>query len=151
MWQVATSIGLTFSFSYTFYLWLVSYILSKACQTWYGEKVNIWSFPIVSTLGDSIEESCEEILRHRPDFFTSFDVVVVASKLPGDALLRLSKILWENQIPLVVCWSIGFLGYLRIAVPVRTTFLSRQNAMSFCQSHFFFRFLWRQTISYDVS
>lgn len=67
--------------------------------------------------GDSIEESCEEILRHRPDFFTSFDVVVVASKLPGDTLLRLSKILWENQVPLVVCWSIGFLGYLRIAVP----------------------------------
>lgn len=66
--------------------------------------------------GDGIGESCEEILRHRPDFFTSFDVVV-ASKLSSDTLLRLSKVLWDGGVPLLVCWTVGFLGYMRIAVP----------------------------------
>jgi len=66
--------------------------------------------------GDSIDESPSEILRSRPDFFASFDVVVV-TRLPTDDLKALARVLWDKSIPLVVCYTNGFLGYLRIAVP----------------------------------
>lgn len=66
--------------------------------------------------GDSIEESCEEILRNRPEFFASFDVVI-ASKLSSQTLLQLASVLWEHSVPLLVCWTVGFLGYVRIVVP----------------------------------
>jgi len=65
--------------------------------------------------GDSLEESCEEILHNRPDFFTSFDVVV-ASVVPTKTLVELSRVLWDKGVPLLICWTNGFLGYLRIAV-----------------------------------
>ncbi|KAK9461150.1 uncharacterized protein V1516DRAFT_691136 [Lipomyces oligophaga] len=43
--------------------------------------------------------------------------VVVAHQIRPSVLIRISKLLWEKNIPLVVSNSIGFYGYFRIIMP----------------------------------
>ncbi|GLV33977.1 beta-Amyloid precursor protein binding protein 1 [Carabus blaptoides fortunei] len=63
--------------------------------------------------GDYIDESPEQLLNHNPEFFNSFSLVI-ATSLPEKVLIAISKKLWELNTPLLLCRSIGFLGYLRI-------------------------------------
>lgn len=47
-------------------------------------------------------------------------LLVVLNKNNFRILLPLSKLLWERKVPLLVCRSIGFLGYLRLQVQEHT-------------------------------
>ncbi|XP_066589037.1 NEDD8-activating enzyme E1 regulatory subunit [Prorops nasuta] len=69
--------------------------------------------------GDYIDEEPEQILYSSPDFFNSF-TVVMATSLTEKSLILLSKKLWELDIPLIVCKSIGFIAYMRIQVKEHT-------------------------------
>ncbi|XP_076295224.1 nedd8-activating enzyme E1 regulatory subunit APP-BP1 isoform X2 [Lasioglossum baleicum] len=69
--------------------------------------------------GDYIDEEPEQILYNSPDFFNNF-TVVVATSLTEKSLILLSQRLWKLNIPLIVCRSIGFIGYLRIQVKDHT-------------------------------
>ncbi|XP_043258449.1 NEDD8-activating enzyme E1 regulatory subunit isoform X1 [Colletes gigas] len=69
--------------------------------------------------GDYIDEEPEQILYNSPDFFNNF-TVVVATSLVEKSLILLSQRLWELNIPLIVCRSIGFIAYMRIQVKEHT-------------------------------
>lgn len=69
--------------------------------------------------GDYIDEEPEQILDNSPDFFNNF-TVVVATSLTERSLILLSRRLWELNIPLIVCRSIGFIAYMRLQVKEHT-------------------------------
>ncbi|XP_059477620.1 NEDD8-activating enzyme E1 regulatory subunit [Neocloeon triangulifer] len=66
--------------------------------------------------GDFVDESVEQLLNNSPDFFDNFTVVYAVS-LPERSLIPLSKKLWSQGIPLIVCKSYGMFGSIRIQVP----------------------------------
>ncbi|KAH8418195.1 hypothetical protein KR222_000376 [Zaprionus bogoriensis] len=63
--------------------------------------------------GDYVDESVDYILANRPSFFESFDLVI-ASNLNEQSLLLLANRLWESNVPLVYCRSLGMLGTIRL-------------------------------------
>jgi len=64
--------------------------------------------------GECVDVHADQILSDRPDFFThSFDLVI-ASEMDEKTLMSLSKLLWENHVPLMLVKSYGLLGYIRI-------------------------------------
>ncbi|XP_064130011.1 NEDD8-activating enzyme E1 regulatory subunit isoform X1 [Loxodonta africana] len=65
--------------------------------------------------GGFVEESPENLLDNDPSFFCRF-TIVVATQLPESTLLRLADILWNSQIPLLVCRTYGLVGYMRIII-----------------------------------
>ncbi|KAI8115121.1 Nedd8-activating enzyme E1 regulatory subunit [Lucilia cuprina] len=65
--------------------------------------------------GDCVDESVDYILANRPAFFDNFDVVI-ASNLNENSLLQLSNCLWEANVPLVYCRSLGFFGSIRLQI-----------------------------------
>eukprot|EP00095_Tigriopus_kingsejongensis_P000691 snap_masked-scaffold58_size443543-processed-gene-1.8 protein:Tk00691 transcript:snap_masked-scaffold58_size443543-processed-gene-1.8-mRNA-1 annotation:"nedd8-activating enzyme e1 regulatory subunit" len=65
--------------------------------------------------GDSVDETPEHILAHRPDFFKSFSVVI-ATDMSEKSLKTLSDLLWTANIPLMVVRAYGFLSYIRLQV-----------------------------------
>lgn len=65
--------------------------------------------------GDWVQESIEQVLESNRDFFTSFNLVVTCG-VPEKSLLTLSKVLWKENIPLLVVKTSGFLGYIRLQV-----------------------------------
>ncbi|CAK9828110.1 NEDD8-activating enzyme E1 regulatory subunit [Anthophora retusa] len=69
--------------------------------------------------GDYIDEEPEQILYNSPDFFNNF-TVVIATSLAEKSLILLSQRLWELNIPLIVCRSIGFIAYMRVQVKEHT-------------------------------
>ncbi|CAH1982239.1 unnamed protein product [Acanthoscelides obtectus] len=69
--------------------------------------------------GDYIDESAEHTLTNTQDFFKNF-TVVIATALSEKVLIPLSKHLWECNVPLVVCRSIGFIGYIQLQVKEHT-------------------------------
>ncbi|XP_076766314.1 nedd8-activating enzyme E1 regulatory subunit APP-BP1 [Xylocopa sonorina] len=69
--------------------------------------------------GDYIDEEPEQILYNNPEFFNNF-TVVVATSLAEKSLILLSQKLWELNIPLIVCRSIGFIAYMRIQIKEHT-------------------------------
>ena len=66
--------------------------------------------------GNFIDQDFEMILSADADFFAQF-TVVVACNLHKPSLVRLSSILWESSVPLVLASSYGLMGYVRIALP----------------------------------
>lgn len=42
--------------------------------------------------------------------------IVVATQLPESMLLRLADVLWNSQIPLLICRTYGLVGYMRIII-----------------------------------
>ncbi|KAG4305397.1 hypothetical protein PORY_000953 [Pneumocystis oryctolagi] len=69
--------------------------------------------------GEYLISTLESILEHNPTFFKQFDIVIT-SIFDETFLLKLEKNLWELNIPLIIVYSIGFIGYLRIAIPEHT-------------------------------
>uniref|UniRef100_A0A8D0G203 NEDD8-activating enzyme E1 regulatory subunit n=1 Tax=Sphenodon punctatus TaxID=8508 RepID=A0A8D0G203_SPHPU len=65
--------------------------------------------------GNFVEESPDKLLDNDPLFFCRFSVVV-ATQLPESTLLRLAEVLWESNIPLLVCRTYGLIGYMRIVI-----------------------------------
>ncbi|XP_052860022.1 nedd8-activating enzyme E1 regulatory subunit [Anopheles cruzii] len=65
--------------------------------------------------GDYIDEHVEQLIDNQPDFFRSFDVIV-ATSISERTIVRLSNVLWEQSIPLIVARSIGFYGVARLQV-----------------------------------
>lgn len=65
--------------------------------------------------GDYVDECIDHILQVNPDFFKNFDVVV-ANQLSERSIVTLSNLLWEMNIPLVICRSIGFWGSVRVQI-----------------------------------
>lgn len=65
--------------------------------------------------GDYVDESVESLLESRPDFFTTFKIVV-ATSLSEKTLIALSKLLWERQVPFFYCRSLGMFGSIRLQI-----------------------------------
>lgn len=62
---------------------------------------------------DFLDESVDSIIENNPEFFISFNVVV-ASSLKEKTLIALSQLLWNHNIPLVYCRSVGFIASARL-------------------------------------
>ncbi|XP_041376765.1 NEDD8-activating enzyme E1 regulatory subunit-like [Gigantopelta aegis] len=69
--------------------------------------------------GDFVEESPEKLLETNRDVFTSFSIVV-ATDVCERTLLQLGDLLWERNIPLIVCRCYGFIGYMRLVAREHT-------------------------------
>ncbi|GLH15708.1 hypothetical protein R5R35_001352 [Gryllus longicercus] len=69
--------------------------------------------------GDYVDESVEQVLENNPDFFNNFSVVI-STQISERVIIRLSKKLWELEIPFIACQSYGFIGYARIQVQEHT-------------------------------
>jgi NEDD8-activating enzyme E1 regulatory subunit len=65
--------------------------------------------------GEFIDENVEIIIANNPEFFKNFSVVVSCG-LGEKSLIKLSNLLWELNIPLMACRSVGFIGAARIQV-----------------------------------
>lgn len=76
--------------------------------------------------GTAVDRNPEEVIEKDIEFFKQFSVVV-ATNLAEPALLRLAKFLYDNHIPLFVCRSYGFIGYIRLAVPEHTIVESKPD------------------------
>uniref|UniRef100_A0A182MK24 NEDD8-activating enzyme E1 regulatory subunit n=1 Tax=Anopheles culicifacies TaxID=139723 RepID=A0A182MK24_9DIPT len=63
--------------------------------------------------GDYVDEHVEQLIDGQPDFFRSFDVVV-ATSISERTIVRLSNVLWEQNVPLIVARSVGFYGVARL-------------------------------------
>lgn len=63
--------------------------------------------------GEYIDENVDTIIANNPEFFKNFSVVVSCS-VSEKSLIKLSNLLWELNIPLMACKSIGFYGSARI-------------------------------------
>ena len=109
--------------------------------------------------GDSMEESPEHILSNKPDFFQSF-TIVIATEMKEKCLKKLSQILWEANIPLMVVKAYGFVGYIRLQVkgtclnyrqPQYSQNVNRKMAFSqlffFCTQFLFLRSLSTQSLN----
>lgn len=65
--------------------------------------------------GEFIDENIDNIIANNPEFFKNFSVVVSCG-LSEKSVIKLSNLLWELNIPLMSCKSVGFLGSARIQV-----------------------------------
>ncbi|KAG8437603.1 hypothetical protein GDO86_008349, partial [Hymenochirus boettgeri] len=76
--------------------------------------------------GNFVPERPEQLLDRDPSFFCKFSLVI-ASQLSESTLLRLAEMLWDSNIPLLVCRAYGFVGYMRIAVKEHTVIESHPD------------------------
>lgn len=90
------------------------------CTAYYLCKLN------VDVLGDYIETSPDYILSNPDAFFTEFDLVI-ATDLSEKMLIAFSQRMWRLNIPLIVCRTIGFLGYIRLQVKEHTVIESHPD------------------------
>jgi len=65
------------------------------------------------TVGNFIAEDPVKVLETNPEIFADF-TVVVCSRLSERDLLRVGDALWGLNVPLVVCDTFAFIGYMRI-------------------------------------
>ena len=68
--------------------------------------------------GEFLDESVERILEDKPQFLTTF-TLVVATDLSEKSLKAVSRILWDAGVPLVLVKSCGFIAYIRLQVRLR--------------------------------
>jgi amyloid beta precursor protein binding protein 1 len=66
--------------------------------------------------GAAVDRDAEAIIEEDVSFFGRF-TLVIATNISEKALLKLAAFLYERNIPLFVCRSYGFVGYVRLAVP----------------------------------
>lgn len=65
--------------------------------------------------GDAVDESVEKLLETNLEFFKTFDLVI-GTALSEKQIQLLSNKLWDLDIPLIVCRSVGFLATCRLQV-----------------------------------
>ncbi|XP_010583546.1 PREDICTED: NEDD8-activating enzyme E1 regulatory subunit [Haliaeetus leucocephalus] len=78
--------------------------------------------------GNFVEESPEKLLDNDPSFFNRFNLVV-ATQLPESTLLRLAELLWNSNVPLLVCRTYGLVGYMRVIIKEHTVVESHPDNM----------------------
>lgn len=76
--------------------------------------------------GDYVEEEIEHVLQNNPTFFNNF-TTVIATALKEQTLIKLSSILWAQDVPFMYCKSYGFLGYIRLQVREHTVIESHPD------------------------
>ena len=59
--------------------------------------------------GDFIDENVDAIIEKNPEFFKTFNIVVTCG-ISEKSTIALSNLLWEQNVPLIVCNSVGFLA-----------------------------------------
>merc|ERR1712080_336628 len=67
------------------------------------------------TLGNHIGQDPIELLESNPGFFEDF-TIVICSRLSERDLVKIGEVLWRLNIPLVLCDTFAFLGYIRLVV-----------------------------------
>lgn len=65
--------------------------------------------------GESIDENVDNIIANNSEFFQNFSVVI-ACGLNEKSLVKLSNLLWDFNIPLIACRTVGFIGSARIQI-----------------------------------
>lgn len=65
--------------------------------------------------GEYIDENVDTIIANNPEVFKNFSVVV-ACGVSEKSLVKLSNFLWDLNIPLMACKSVGLFGSARIQV-----------------------------------
>lgn len=70
--------------------------------------------------GDYMEESLESLLESNPNFFSNFSLVIATDINNEKSLYKLSQVLWQTNVPLIVCKAIGFVGYIRLQIKEHT-------------------------------
>lgn len=77
--------------------------------------------------GDYLEEHLETLLNLEGKFFCNFSVVIAAGINSEKVLNKLSDVLWNLNIPLVVCKAVGFVGYIRVQLREHTVIESHPD------------------------
>ncbi|KAG5449507.1 NEDD8-activating enzyme E1 regulatory subunit [Clonorchis sinensis] len=77
--------------------------------------------------GNYVVEKFSALLSNDPQFFLGFNVIIVTDAREG-LLVRLSRILQDTSIPLVICFTIGFIGYLRVSATEHVIIESHPDA-----------------------
>jgi len=67
------------------------------------------------TVGSFSAEDPMEMLERNPDAFGEF-TVVICSRLSERDAARMGEVLWRLNVPLVVCDTFAFIGYMRLVV-----------------------------------
>lgn len=65
--------------------------------------------------GDAVDENVEKLLETNLEFFKTFDLVIGTS-LTEKQIVELSNKMWDLNIPLLICRSVGFLATCRLQV-----------------------------------
>jgi amyloid beta precursor protein binding protein 1 len=76
--------------------------------------------------GDYIEDTVENLLEKCATFFNTYQLVIVTN-LHERSLLRLAAVLWDSDVPLLVCRSFGLIGYIRLVVKEHTVIESHPD------------------------
>ncbi|KAK3085260.1 hypothetical protein FSP39_000802 [Pinctada imbricata] len=85
--------------------------------------------------GNYMEETPESLLTTNPGFFGNF-TLVIATNLCERTLLQLDALLWEKNVPLLVCRCYGFVGYMRLVVKEHTgEYTETQSSLKLTESH----------------
>ncbi|CAD5119102.1 DgyrCDS7747 [Dimorphilus gyrociliatus] len=77
-------------------------------------------------LANYVDENVEDLFQVNAKFFSTFSVVI-ATDLNERTLLQISSYLWSCKVPFLHCVSYGFIGYMRIAMPVHTVIESHPD------------------------
>lgn len=96
-----------------------------------GESRAKTATELLNELNDDVngcyeDENPETLLENNPEFFKKF-TIVVATGLSERVLLQLADVLWQQSIPLLVCRSYGFIGYMRLVVKEHTVIESHPD------------------------
>uniref|UniRef100_A0A4W5MKC0 NEDD8-activating enzyme E1 regulatory subunit n=1 Tax=Hucho hucho TaxID=62062 RepID=A0A4W5MKC0_9TELE len=87
----------------------------------------IGSFTIVDGHKVSGEDSyCDLLLDNDPEFFHRF-TLVIGVQLPESTCLRLGSVLWNANVPFLVCRTYGLVGYMRLVVKEHTVIESHPD------------------------
>lgn len=74
------------------------------------------------------------VITNAPEFFKEFSVVI-ATGLDESTSLALSKLLWEDNIPLILVRSIGFISSFRIVMPELTRIFACLGLIVVVETH----------------
>uniref|UniRef100_A0A673YBR6 NEDD8-activating enzyme E1 regulatory subunit n=1 Tax=Salmo trutta TaxID=8032 RepID=A0A673YBR6_SALTR len=76
--------------------------------------------------GNFVEESPDKLLDNDPEFFHRF-TLVIGVQLPESTCLRLGSVLWNANVPFLVCRTYGLVGYMRLVVKEHTVIESHPD------------------------
>nr|CDS33444.1 NEDD8 activating enzyme E1 regulatory subunit [Hymenolepis microstoma] len=77
--------------------------------------------------GDFLVENLETLLESDPNFFLDFSAIIYTSVREGP-LIRLSRIVAHANVPIITCYSVGFVGFLRVSVSEHTIIESHPDS-----------------------
>lgn len=69
--------------------------------------------------GDFLDENPEQILDNNSKYFNNF-TLVIATRVPDKTLVRLARVLWDAEVPLLLANSYGFIGSMRLVIKEHT-------------------------------